>query len=356
MIETVGRLERSLATQLKRADMVNSVAGGLASSLETHEVIAQLKTTIQSSFTADTYYVGLLSGETLNLELFCDDGIFYPTAKLSVEKTMAGWAIQHHRSLLFRNAPAEIASYGIQCKLVGKPVISRSWMGAPLMAGNRTLGLIAVASYQKDAFNQADLTILENIARQAALALENAKHHTEVERQSHHDSLTGVFNHGYFLERFEGEAKAALEIHDQLSLIMLDIDHFKRYNDCYGHLAGDQILALLTENIRCNIHPTDIVGRWGGEEFVILLPHTNCRQAAQVAERIRAAMAALVITRADQKSFAGPTISQGLAEFPTEKTDIYALIDLADQRLYVAKENGRNHIEVPPIDCLPVEQ
>jgi diguanylate cyclase (GGDEF)-like protein len=354
IIETIVRMQRTLFTQLKRVDTVNSIAMNLAASLEIHEVIAQLKTAIQTSFTADTYYVGLLTGEVLRLELFYDDGAFYPVTELPIDNTLAGWAIHHRRSLMLKNVPAEQARYGIQNSIIGKPLTSRSWMGTPLVIHDQVLGLIGVASYKIETFNPTDLVLLENIAQQAAIALDNARHHSEVERQSHHDSLTGVYNHGYFIHRLEEAADAAIKSHVELCLIMLDIDHFKLYNDRYGHLAGDQILSMLTENIRRNIHPTDIVGRWGGEEFVIVLPNTNASQAVQVAERIRASMDTLIITRKDQKAFPCPTISQGLAQFPTEESDIFSLIDLADKRLYIAKERGRNHIEVPPIDFLTI--
>ena len=176
--------------------------------------------------------------------------------------------------------------------------------------------MVAVASYKQNAFNQADLELLENIAQQAALALDNTYHHAEVEEKSRTDSLTGVYNHGYFLKILEGEAEKTQREKNQLSLIMLDIDHFKQYNDSYGHLAGDEILSLLTRNIQRHIHHTDSVGRWGGEEFVILLPKTTGEQAALVAERIRQSMNTYIISQRDQQSIPSPTVKSGDCSIP----------------------------------------
>ncbi len=130
-----------------------------------------------------------------------------------------------------------------------------------------------------------------------------------------------------------------------LSLIMLDIDHFKLYNDNYGHLIGDQVLFLLTEIIQKHIKSTDLVGRWGGEEFVIALPNTNGVQAFGVAQRIQVSMNALTLTDREDNPIPAPSVSQGIAVLPKETTSIYTLIDLADQRLYIAKERGRNQID-----------
>jgi diguanylate cyclase (GGDEF)-like protein len=347
--ETILRLQDALRKQMRRLETLNQVARSLATSLETPQVLALLNSAIQYSFKADTYYMGTLKGETLRLELFFDDGEFFSPVELSLENTMAGWAIHHQQSLLVHNFDHEAAKLGIESVIVGKSKGSLSWMGTPISSGGGQLGLVAVASYKPNAFSQVDLELLENIAQQAALALDNTYHHAAVEAQSRSDSLTGVYNHGYFLKILEREAEKTLQEQSQLSLIMLDIDHFKHYNDTYGHLAGDEILSLLTSNIQRHIHATDSVGRWGGEEFVILLPETTGEHAAVVAERIRQSMNTFIISRRDQQSIPSPTVSQGIAVYPDEANDIFALIDLADQRLYLAKERGRNQIEAVPL-------
>jgi len=179
------------------------------------------------------------------------------------------------------------------------------------------------------------------------LALDNTIRHAQVEEQTHLDSMTGVFNHGYFLKKLTEQAEQAVITNSPLSLIMLDVDYFKQFNDTYGHLAGDRILNSLCEAIKRHVKQTDSVGRWGGEEFTISLPGASGAQALDVAKRIGETMAYLRVEDREQRTIRTPTVSQGIAVFPNEADDIYHLIDLADQRLYFAKGHGRNQIEPP---------
>ena len=144
------------------------------------------------------------------------------------------------------------------------------------------------------------------------------------------------------------QADQALGDRQSLSLIMLDVDHFKQYNDSYGHLVGDEVLTTLCNTIKQHIKSTDIVGRWGGEEFVISLPNTSAEQAEQIALRVRETMLTLTVRIEHEKTVPVPTVSQGLAMFPLEAGTIIELIHLADRRLYIAKERGRNQIEPEP--------
>jgi diguanylate cyclase (GGDEF)-like protein len=129
---------------------------------------------------------------------------------------------------------------------------------------------------------------------------------------------------------------------------MLDVDFFKQYNDKYGHLVGDEVLTTLSGAMKQHIKNTDSVGRWGGEEFVISLPNASASQAQQIAQRIRDTMENLTVRGPDQAPIPAPTVSQGIAIFPEEAGDLVELIHLADQRLYIAKERGRNQIEPEP--------
>ena len=161
-----------------------------------------------------------------------------------------------------------------------------------------------------------------------------------MEERARLDSLTGVLNHGSFLATLKEQAEKALASGNPLSLIMLDVDYFKKYNDTYGHLAGDKILTALCNTIRGHIKNTDTVGRWGGEEFCISLLNAEAAHAQVVATRISNSMRELKISDRDGRTIPAPTVSQGIAIFPLETDDIFKLIDLADQRLYIAKNRG----------------
>jgi diguanylate cyclase (GGDEF)-like protein len=349
--EPVTYLQHILATRDRRIEVLNNIARSLPSSIEIHQVLSLVSSAIQNALDADTYYVGLLQPDGIQLELFYDDGEFFPPTKLSLNNTLAGWIINHKQPLLLKNLLKEAPALGFVPSTIGQPHHSQSWMGTLLESGNKVLGIVAVASYRRRAFSQADLELLENFAQQASMAIDNAVHHSEVEWQSKSDSLTGMLNHRNFLQEMQEHAADCLVYQQQISLIMLDIDHFKQYNDTYGHLVGDEVLIQLTRVIRLHIKSADLIGRWGGEEFVIALLHTKPGLANLVAERIRQSLSQINLTGRQGQNIPAPTVSQGLATYPEEANEIFALIDLADQRLYVAKERGRDQVEPNPLSC-----
>jgi diguanylate cyclase (GGDEF)-like protein len=303
-----------------------------------------LDTTIQEALEADTYFVGILRENEIQLDLFYDDGEYYNGEKIPLEGTLSGWIVRNQKELFLPDLRKEVELEGVKVYVVGKERANLSWMGVPLTAANVT-GVIALASYRPNAFDKADMELLSNLAQHITVALDNTIRHAQVEEQARLDSLTGVYNHGYFLKRLAEQATESFANHTPLSLIMLDIDFFKQYNDTYGHLVGDRILTTLCAAIKHHIKQSDAVGRWGGEEFVIALPGANGTEALQVAERVGQTMAALRIEDREQNSVPVPTVSQGIAVYPIEADEIYRLIDLADRRLYIAKERGRAQIE-----------
>jgi diguanylate cyclase (GGDEF)-like protein len=255
--------------------------------------------------------------------------------------------IKNQKELFLNDLRKDINLEGVDNFVIGKEKTSLSWMGVPIKSEHVT-GVIALGSYRPNAFDLADMELLSNLAQHVTLALNNSYQHALVEEQAHLDSLTGVYNHGYFLKKLSEQAEESAFTYVPLSLIMMDIDYFKQYNDTYGHLVGDQILNALCTAIRQHIKQADAVGRWGGEEFIISLPGATGAQAMRVAERIGETMSSLRVEDRDGKPIPVPTVSQGIAVFPDEADEIYRLIDLADRRLYIAKVRGRNQIEPEP--------
>ena len=341
---TILRLQKKINEQVLHLQTINNFIRSITSSVEEEEVIMLLQEAIQTALIADTYYVALVNKDKLDLVLFHDDGEDFPRIEVPIEGTLAGWVIRNKKVLFLPDLRKDPELEGVGTYIVGKTKTSLSWMGVPMQTDHIT-GLIALASYTPNAFDNNDLELLENLTKQASLALNNARHHTITEDQSHKDSLTGIYNHGYFIEILTKQILEHTQNNKKLSLIMLDIDYFKDYNDTYGHLAGDQILRLLVQTIQGYIKENDAIGRWGGEEFAILLPNTKGEQAAHVALRIQETMARLTMSVRDEHNISVPTVSQGIAEFPAEANEVFKLIDLADQRLYIAKNRGRNQIE-----------
>ena len=342
--ETILRLRQATQNQIRRLEMMNTFSQQINSSLETGQVLSILNAALQKAINADSYYVGLVDKDTIRLDLVYDDGEYFYDVKIPMAGTLSGWVIEHQKPLFLPDMREDIQVNGAQRTVVGKNKLSLSWMGVPMKTAHVT-GLSAVASYKPNAFSQGDMDLLSNLAQHAALALDNTVHHKQVEEQSRLDSLTGTYNHRYFLKALQDLIDQAGSSGQVISLVMLDIDFFKKYNDSYGHQIGDAILTQLCETIKKYIKKTDFVGRWGGEEFAIALPGAKGSDAHQVAERIQKSMQEMVLVDPRQVKIPAPTVSQGISSFPDEATDIDYFIYLADQRLYVAKERGRNQIE-----------
>jgi len=347
-VETYLRIKDTAQQNIRRLETINKVSHQLMQSLDTEQVLALLNTTIRDTIEADTYFIGMLKGDEIQLDLFYDDGEFYNGIRTSFEGTLSSWVINNQKALFLPDLREDVHLEGVKVRVLGKEKTNLSWIGVPLKADNIT-GIMALASYKPNAFDLADMELLSSLAQHVTLALDNTIRHAQVEEQARLDSLTGVYNHGYFLKRLAEQAEETSTLETPLSLIMMDIDYFKQYNDTYGHLVGDRILKSLCIAIKQHIKQGDAVGRWGGEEFVISLPNATGEQATQVAKRISETMASLRVEDRDQRTVPVPTVSQGIAVFPNEADEIYRLIDLADRRLYVAKERGRNQIE-PDVD------
>ncbi len=343
-IETIFRLSNAMRARIEQLEIVNDFARKIATTLEAEQVVNIVNAALQKAINADTYYLGIMEEDLLNLSLLYDEGEYFSNVKLPVGGTLSGWVIEHQHPLFLPDLRQEAELEGVKLVTIGQERTSLSWMGVPILTA-RMKGVLAVASYRPNAFNRSDMELLENLGQQAALALDNAYHHDAVERQARLDSLTQVYNHGYFLEVLRREAEDARLTGNSLCLIMLDIDHFKQYNDNYGHLAGDLVLIEINKIIANHIHSTDSLGRWGGEEFAVLFPNTSGAQVHNIALRIREKINQMVLNGPGGEQLPMPTVSQGIAVFPAETEDVIKLVDLADQRLYVAKERGRNQIE-----------
>ena len=343
-MEAVLLIKDTTQQQIHRLEIINNFSRQIMLSLEPERMISLLDTTIRDALEADTYFIGILREKEINLDLFYDEGEYYNGTKVPVEGTLSGWVIKNQKELFLPDLRREAELEGVEIFVIGQEKTSLSWIGAPLTAPNVT-GVIALGSYQPNSFDSGDMQLLSNLAQHITRALDNTIRHAQVEEQARLDSMTGVYNHGYFLKKLAEQAAESYAAQTSLSLIMMDIDFFKQYNDTYGHLVGDRILKTLCTAIKHHIKQSDAVGRWGGEEFVISLPGATGQQAMQVAERIGETMAALRVEDREQRTIPVPTVSQGIAIYPTEADEIFHLIDLADRRLYIAKERGRNQIE-----------
>jgi diguanylate cyclase (GGDEF)-like protein len=184
------------------------------------------------------------------------------------------------------------------------------------------------------------MATLEILVNQATAQLSNAILHEKVQRVAITDGLTGLYNHRYFQERLSHELKRALRQEQPVSLLLLDIDHFKKVNDDYGHPFGDEVLKRISRELSNVARDIDLVARYGGEEFVVILGNAGRRDCKKVAERIRKKVEALSFDCEGET--VKTTVSLGGATFPEDGKTKEELIRHADQALYHSKHAGRN--------------
>lgn len=216
---------------------------------------------------------------------------------------------------------------------------------APLILDEQVIGAISLESSHLQAFTEDNLNLLVSFAATATAAIRNAQLHQEMQRQAITDSLTNVYNRRGVSELGRREIERAKRFNRPLAAIMIDLDSFKAINDLFGHHAGDVVLRTIAERIYRNIREVDILGRLGGDEFIILLSETDLFTAANLAERLRRIIAEKPIV-VDGETNIPVTISMGIAKANPATADLTALIHDADQALYQAKQSGRNRVQV----------
>ncbi len=207
----------------------------------------------------------------------------------------------------------------------------------PLKDNQDTMGYLVFTGIRDE-----DKETIVILSYQFALAIRRVRLYQRIEKIALTDNLTGVYTRRYFLERFAEEVKRAQIRKISLSFLMLDVDFFKNFNDQYGHLTGDQILKEMGTIIKAGIREIDIAGRYGGEEFCMVLPETDTEGAILVAERIR-----LAVEKTSIKAYEATvqtTVSIGVATLPVHASSATALLDKADWALYRAKKSGRNRV------------
>ncbi|WP_205617321.1 sensor domain-containing diguanylate cyclase [Pelomicrobium methylotrophicum] len=229
---------------------------------------------------------------------------------------------------------------------------SHPYLCLPMVAGGDTLGVLHLSFPSLKGGNGAADSLWERkrnlakaLADQIALAVSNIRLRDTLHRQSIRDPLTGLFNRRYLEESLRREVARAERTHRPLALLMLDVDYFKRFNDTHGHEAGDAVLRALGRLLRQSVREGDIACRFGGEEFVVLLPETTLEIARQRAEKIRDATRQIRIHRSGR--YLDPiSVSFGVAVYPDHGTSADALLNAADAALYQAKQSGRDRVMI----------
>jgi diguanylate cyclase (GGDEF)-like protein len=212
----------------------------------------------------------------------------------------------------------------------------------PLVSENKVMGVLRMDSQKEFAYTQDDLRLLDIIANLGAVAIQNSVLYSRTQELAIRDSLTGLKVRRFFMESFHREVKRAARKREQLSFLMLDIDHFKDYNDKYGHASGDLILKFIAKTISDLLEEPDVASRYGGEELAVLLWRKSKKEAHAKADKIRQLIKGRPLTLRNYE--ANVTVSIGVSTYPEDAATEDELIRIADMRLYKAKAEGRDRV------------
>jgi diguanylate cyclase (GGDEF)-like protein len=354
----------------------------ITAQLDLNQVLINLYDHVQKLLSPEVFYIAIYDEDTHICEfpLFYKRGSWLQMSSRDVHQTpgLTGMVILGGQTLVLKDTldPATAAQYQ-PIRTGGEP--TRTYVGVPMSVHNRMIGVISIQKYAPDAYAGEEIRLLETIAIQAAIAIENsqlfAKAQEELEQrretqtalektnerleatirqnealqvklreQAVRDPLTGLFNRRYLKETLDREISRARREDLTIGIMIMDIDEFKNVNDMFGHSAGDLMLQAMGDLLRVNTRAEDIVCRYGGEEFVIVMPGASLQIAYERAELIRVKFEQMWVPYDGELLHA--TISLGVAAYPIHGTDGEDALIRADRALYQAKEDGRNRVVV----------
>ncbi len=221
----------------------------------------------------------------------------------------------------------------------------KALMASTIKSENRILGISYVDSFSPRKFSEREITAFKLLTTQAAAAVEKTHIIENFHKLAYEDELTGLSNYRHFLETCSSELVRAKRNKRPFSIILMDVDRFKDYNDTFGHQAGNYVLEKIGSIMRVTFRSTDLPARFGGEEFVVIISETSKPSALKRAEELRHRFSQELSRQEDPQILRDVTLSMGVATFPDDGRDLETLINKADSALYRAKEGGRNRVE-----------
>jgi diguanylate cyclase (GGDEF)-like protein/PAS domain S-box-containing protein len=334
------RTQLMVAQKAEELAILNRINLAITNGLDFNHVLRTLHEQILQVVSCDVFYVALYDEKTgmIDIPLYFE-GEYRPGPLLNfyTNPGMTGYILASRRTLYLPDTLDETSPPPMPLIRTGGKV-ALSYVGIPLFLRDKVIGVMSVQSYRRAAYNGDQVRLLENIAIQAALAIENARLYSEVQRMSIIDKLTDTYNYRGLLELGAREVERARRFHHPLTALFFDIDDFRNFNNLYSHSTGNQILVSVAACCRKVLRSVDIIARYGGDEFVILLSETDLATARKITRRLcREIAESKVVTDFGEL---GVTISAGLADLTDDIPDILTLMDHANEAEHIAKEKG----------------
>jgi diguanylate cyclase (GGDEF)-like protein len=346
--ELQGRILDLEEAREKVETSIHRVAEALSSALDVTSIIQILITESMSVGKFQLGFVSLADGTRHDIVMPTEgdgdpDGAAAEGAaavralRAQLEKGSSLLSTTRATRILYRSTDKQVQELGLSSKWETVAVVPMLWEG-------RLVGHLVLVSATHVTLDTAQRRTLAFLGAQGAAAVTNSHLHERAREMAITDGLTGLFDHRHFYETLETEMARAARYGLFLGLVLLDIDHFKQYNDRAGHRNGDLLLRRLAAVLRAAVRKTDVVARYGGEEFAVILPHTGPAKALVLAERIRLAVEQEPFSQASGQQLGRVTVSVGVASRPDDAETVEALVERADAALYAAKHRGRNRV------------
>lgn len=327
----------------KDLNKLRSIINAISTSVEVKGIIDSAGTTLPSLF--DFSVFGVLWKEGPTLHLFQEDSCPPAFIQEVVQNMLKVFSILGEEPIDAERVALHVEKKKLRSKqkVMDPQARLKSHLTLPLVIEGETIGCISIASDQANMYNVTRLQFFSVFGYQMAASLKHIQRLSTVKKEAFYDTLTNLFNRRHFEERLSAETQKAFESRSNLSVIMVDIDHFKKVNDTFGHDGGDKILREIASLLKNSVRQHDTVARYGGEEFVLLLPGVSLDSTNMVAERIRRLVENTLFDMGPTQIHV--TISLGISNFPIHRVKSKEeLVKMADLALYEAKKEGRNRI------------
>ena len=339
------RLYQSAKEAAERRAVLHRISQEIvAANLEPESIYYAIHKASSQLTVCESFVISLVNEAQAEIEAvyLVDKGGRSPSLRAPFGQGLSSYVIKTGRSL---NIPdLTNPATPVQGIHFGSKETVRSVLAVPMRLGKQIIGVISTQSYKPHAYSSEDQYLMEMLASYAAIALSNTHLFQTIQQLAKTDPLTGIFNRRHLFELGQREFFRAVRFNRPMAAIMIDIDHFKRVNDNFGHATGDEVLIELAQRMQSIIRDVDILARYGGEEFTILVPEISIQAASVIAERIRKEISYKPFSA---KGFLfNITVSIGIAGNISETANLGDLIELADKALYDAKHLGRNQTAV----------
>jgi len=325
--------------------VLRSTLNAIGMSFELKEIVESAGTNLPNLFDFSSF--GVLWKEGLLFYLYQEESC-PPSFTQEVVKNMARvFSILGEEVIDVDRVTLQVEKRKLRPKqmMIDPKATLKSHLTLPLTIEGEIIGCISLNSDQPNAFDAQDLQFLSVIGYQMAASLKHFQRFSSIKNIAIYDTLTNLYNRRYFEERLEVEAQKSFFSDTSLSLVMVDIDHFKRVNDTFGHTEGDRVLCEIASLLKTSVRKKDTVARYGGEEFILILPEAGLEESSMIAERIRRLVEDTPFEIGQAQI--NLTVSLGISNFPSHQArSKEELVKMADLALYDAKRRGRNRVNI----------